>query len=252
MPTDTPSKSLERPFAEVPARFLEASRQAVSASAALYLDGLQTVAMVQRRLAAGTPLEPLSDVVSHQADAAREVVQAYLSAGEQVVREGRSTAEVADEAATRVVRGTAGAARKATRRSGRAVRQAATRAKAPKTAPVTKAAEPPKAVEAPIADYDAMTADELIAKLPEASQSTLAQVAAYEKANASRATVLDRVAALTGPEPVPGYDDLSVDEVQKLVADGDEALATAVRDYERRHKGRAGVIEATKRQTSGS
>jgi hypothetical protein len=64
--------------------------------------------------------------------------------------------------------------------------------------------------------------------------------------------VLDRVAALSGPEPVPGYDELTADEAQKLVTGGDAELAAAVRDYERRHKGRASVIDAAVRNADAS
>jgi hypothetical protein len=40
--------------------------------------------------------------------------------------------------------------------------------------------------------------------------------------------------------------------VQKLLTGGDAALATAVRDYERRHKSRASVLEAAARNADES
>jgi hypothetical protein len=267
MPTETPSQAFEGAFAEVPTQLLKASRDAVGATAELYLDSIDTVARFQRSLVAGTPLQPLSDAVSTQTDVAREVVRAYVSAGDEAVRRGRETAEVADEAATRVARGTTRAARKATRRSAGAVRRAATTtaraaasAPAAPTAPTgrrTPAAGKPaaaaaKVVEPPITGYDALTAEELVVKLPELPQAVLVQVVAYETANGGRSTVLDRVNALTGPEPAPGYDELTVEDVQALLSGADDALATAVRDYERRHKGRAGVLEAAERQTDAS
>jgi hypothetical protein len=91
-----------------------------------------------------------------------------------------------------------------------------------------------------------------VAKLPEQSQATLALVAAYEKANDNRSTVLERVTALSGPEPAQGYDELNADEAQKLVTGGDAALAATVRDYERRHKNRASVVEAAARNADQS
>jgi hypothetical protein len=60
------------------------------------------------------------------------------------------------------------------------------------------------------------------------------------------------VTALTGPEPAPGYDELSADDAQKLLTGGDAALAAAVRDYERRHKGRTSVIDAAVRNADAS
>jgi hypothetical protein len=251
MPTETPSQAFEGAFAAAPAQLLQASRGAVGATAELYLDGLDTVARFQRSLLAGTPLQPLSDVVTSQTEMARGLVRAYASAGEQAVRQGREAAEVADETATRVARGTTRAARKATRRSAGAVRRAATtaRAAAPKPPVAPQAAA---VTEPPIAGYDGLTAEDLVAKLPEVPQVVLAEVVAYETANAGRSTVLDRVSALTGPEPAPGYDDLTVEDVQALLSGGDAELAATVRDYERRHKGRAGVLEAAERQTDAS
>ena len=55
-----------------------------------------------------------------------------------------------------------------------------------------------------------------------------------------------------GPEPAPGYDGLTADDAQKLVAGGDAALAAAVRDYERRHKARASVLEVAARHAEQS
>jgi hypothetical protein len=161
------------------------------------------------------------------------------------------TSERAEEAVAEVARGTGQAARRATRRTASATRTAARRTRrAAKAATPAKAAK--AALEAPIAGYDDLTAEDLVAKLPEQPQATLALVAAYEQANQKRATVLERVAALTGPEPAPGYDGMPADEVQKLLTSGDAAQATAVRDYERRHKSRASVLEAAARNADQS
>jgi hypothetical protein len=225
MPTafDTPVVPFAGPFADLPTQFLEASTRALSASAELYTQVLQS-----------------------QADVTREIVEAYAGLGGQAVRAGAQTTERAEEAATEVARETGRAAQRATRRTTSATRKAAKQVRA------AKPAAAPVAVEAPITGYDDLTAEEIVAKLPEQPQTTLAQVAAYERANAKRTTVLERVAALTGPEPAPGYDGLTADEAQKLVTGGDAALAAAVRDYERRHKGRASVLEAAGRNADQS
>ncbi|MEA2380167.1 MAG: hypothetical protein QOH72_138 [Solirubrobacteraceae bacterium] len=225
MPTafDRPVVPFTGAFADLPTQFLEASTRALSASAELYTQVLQS-----------------------QADATRELLEAYAGFGGRAVRAGAETTERAEEAATQVARGTARAARGATRRTAGATRKAARQVKA-----ATPAAAP-AVVEAPITGYDDLTADELVAKLPEQSQATLVRVAAYEQAHDGRTTVLERVAALTGPEPAPGYDELTADEVQKLLTAGDAALATAVRDYERRHKSRASVLEAAARHVDES
>jgi hypothetical protein len=225
MPTafDTPAVPFAGPFADLPNQFLEASSRALTASADLYTEVLRT-----------------------QADATAALLDAYLAVGRQAAGTGQQTVEVAEEAATKVTRGTARATARATKRTATATRKAARRtAKAP-----AKAAK--AAVEAPVAGYDDLTADDLVAKLPELSQVQLAQVAAYEQAHAARSTVLERVNALTGAEPAPGYDELTADEAQKLVTGGDAELAAAVRDYERRHKGRTSVVDAAVRKVDAS
>jgi hypothetical protein len=226
MPTafDTPVVPFTGPFADLPTQWIEASTRALSASAELYTQALQL-----------------------QADTARELIETYAGLGDRAVRAGAETTERAEEATAKVARETGRAAQRATRRTATATRRAAKRAK-----PAAKAVTPAAAVEPPIAGYDDLTAEDLVAKLPEQSQATLVRVAAYEQAHDKRTTVLERVAALTGPEPAPGYDELTADEVQKLLTGGDAALATAVRDYERRHKSRASVLEAAARNADES
>jgi hypothetical protein len=214
--------AFDTPFTALPTQWLEASTRALSASAELYTETLKL-----------------------QADTTRALIETYAGLGAQ-------TTEQAGETTRQVTRETGRAAERATRRTATATRRAVKRAK-PATAaakPATAAAK--AAVEAPITGYDDLTADELVAKLPEQSQATLVQVAAYEQAHDKRSTVLERVAALTGPEPAPGYDELTADEAQKLLTSGDAALASAVRDYERRHKGRASVLEAAARNADAS
>jgi len=210
------------PFAEL----LETSTRIVSASAELYTEVLRT-----------------------QAQAAQELIATYGGLGGEAVRTTAQTTERAEEAVAEVARGTGQAASRATRRTATATRSAARRTRRAAATPA-KAAK--AAVEAPITGYDELTAEQIVAKLPEQPQTTLAQIAAYEQANAKRATVLERVAALTGAEPAPGYDELTADDAQKLVTGGDAALAAAVRDYERRHKARASVLDAAGRHADQS
>jgi gas vesicle protein len=221
---DTPVAPFTGAFADLPSQWIEASTRALTASAELYTQTLQL-----------------------QADAARNLIETYAGLGGQVVRTGAETTERAEEATAKVARETGRATQRATRRTATATRRAVKRAK-----PAAKAVTPAATVEPPIAGYDDLTAEDLVAKLPEQSQATLVQVAAYEQAHDKRTTVLERVAALTGAEPAPGYDELNADEVQKLLTAGDAALATAVRDYERRHKSRASVLEAAARNADAS
>jgi ferritin-like metal-binding protein YciE len=99
-----------------------------------------------------------------------------------------------------------------------------------------------------IARYDTLTADEIISKLSGVSQIDLAKIDSYERRNQNRTTVLSRVTALRGDEPWPGYDELTVAEVQSVLSDADEDRLKQVRDYERSHKNRAGVLNAAERE----
>ena len=49
-----------------------------------------------------------------------------------------------------------------------------------------------------------------------------------------------------------GYDELNVNEVQAVLSEGDDQRRKDVRAYERRHKARAGVIQATETELSNA
>ena len=232
------------PFADLPTQFLEASSRAISASAELY-----------------------TQVLTAQGEATRSLLEAYSGLAGQTALTGAQTAEQATEKAAetttrtarttaRATRSTARTAKRTTRRAAGATRRAAKPAAAAAAKPATEAAKAAAAatppVEAPITGYDDLTAEELVTKLPEQPQAKLAQIAAYEAAKDNRATVLQRVAALTGPEPAPGYDELNAEDAQKLVTNGSAELAATVRDYERRHKDRASVVETASRHADAS
>lgn len=222
---DTPVLPFAEPFAALETQWLEASTRAISASAELY-----------------------TEVLATQAEATRALLEAYTGFGAQAVQIGSErtaetterAAETTERAAETTARTTRTAARETSRAAKRTTRRAAG-ATRPKTTPVA-------AGIAPISGYDDMTADEIAAKLPEQPQAALAQIAAYEEAHEKRPTVLQQVVALTGPEPAPGYDALPADAAEELVTNGSATLAATVRDYERRHKERASVIEAATRR----
>ena len=155
--------------------------------------------------------------------------------------------------------GAADAGRAATRRTRTAAKRTAAKAsrtarKAPGATRATGAAKGAVARERdlPIARYDSLTADEITSRLPELSQVDLAKVEAYERKKGGRATVLERIASLRASEPFAGYDELNADELQKRMSGADESRVRAVRDYERAHKNRSSVIEATERQLANA
>ncbi|MDQ6804491.1 MAG: ferritin-like domain-containing protein [Actinomycetota bacterium] len=99
-----------------------------------------------------------------------------------------------------------------------------------------------------IPNYDKLSAEEIVSKLPELSQIDLSKIDAYERRHTNRKTVLDRIATLRADEPWPGYDELTVDEVREVLSNADEQTAKKVADYERRHKQRQGVMDAVERE----
>jgi hypothetical protein len=99
----------------------------------------------------------------------------------------------------------------------------------------------------PITDYDKQTADAIAAKLNGFSQRELRMIGAYEAKRSNRATIMDRIAKLTGDEPWAGYDEQSADAISSALAGADAATARKVLAYERNHKSRAGVIDDAKR-----
>ena len=147
--------------------------------------------------------------------------------------------------------GAADAARKATRRT--TARAKRTTRKVPGAARAEGAARGAvaSAEDLPIARYDQLNADEITGRLTELSQVDLAKVAVYERKNDNRSTVLDRISSLQGDEPWAGYDELNVDEVRAALGDDEQRIAR-VREYERAHKNRAGVIEATQKELAAT
>jgi ferritin-like metal-binding protein YciE len=103
-----------------------------------------------------------------------------------------------------------------------------------------------------ISRYDSLSVEDILGKLAELSQVDLAKVNAYERKNQNRSTVTSRIDSLQADEPWPGYDELAVNEVRAVLSEGDETRIKAVRSYERKHKNRAGVLQATEREMANS
>jgi ferritin-like metal-binding protein YciE len=158
--------------------------------------------------------------------------------------------------------GAADAARKGARTAKRTARRGAGQAKrtarqARKVPGVARAEGTVKGAVASASDlaipnYDSLSVDEVQDKLAELSQVDLAKVNAYERKNQNRSTITSRIDSLQGDEPWPGYDELGVDEVRAVLSEGDDGRVKDVRAYERKHKARAGVIQATERELSNA
>jgi ferritin-like metal-binding protein YciE len=181
--------------------------------------------------------------------------------------EGRPSFDAATTGAADAVRETAGAAAKTTRRTARAAggggrsraasggSSSGSRSRSrssSRSGSSSRGARTAAAPEAPIAGYEDLNATEVVQRLGGLSQEQLAAVAAYERANAARSTVLERVEALTEDQPWAGYDEQDVEQVRAALRDADEDTVQRVREYERRHKDRSGVIEATERAAAAT
>ena len=103
-----------------------------------------------------------------------------------------------------------------------------------------------------ITRYDSLTAEEIVGKLPELSQIELAKIDSYERKNDNRTTVLSCVSALRRAEPWPGYDELTVAEIEAVLGEGDAQRVKDVVAYERAYKNRAGVLRTAERETANA
>jgi hypothetical protein len=101
--------------------------------------------------------------------------------------------------------------------------------------------------DVPLARYDSLTAAEVMSRLRGLTQRELATVERYERANEGRATILRRVSSLREKEPWRGYDAATVKEVTAKLAKAKPDRVATVRDYERRHRNRTGVMDAVRR-----
>jgi ferritin-like metal-binding protein YciE len=157
--------------------------------------------------------------------------------------------------------GAADAAREAAREVGRSARGTQARAKrsarqarkVPGVAQVEGQVKGAIATEQDLAipRYDSLSAEEIIGRLPGLSQIDLAKLDSYERKNDNRTTVLSRISALRTEEPWPGYDELTVDEIESALGERDEQRSKDVAAYERTHKNRAGVLRSAQPETAG-
>ena len=169
--------------------------------------------------------------------------------------DGEGSYDVTETGAADAVRDVSRTAKRTARRgAGQAKRSARQARKVPGVARAEGTVKGAVASESDlaIANYDSLSADEIQDKLTELSQIDLAKVNAYERKKQNRSTITSRIDSLQADEPWPGYDELGVDEVRAVLSEGDETRVKAVRSYERKHKNRAGVLQATDRELSNA
>ena len=167
--------------------------------------------------------------------------------------DGEGSYEVSETGAADAVRKVGGTAKRTARKgTGKARGTARQARKIPGVARAEGVVKGAVASESDLAisGYNSLSANDILEKLPELSQVDLAKVDAYERKNENRSTITSRIDSLQGDEPWPGYDELRVDEVRAVLSEGDEQRVKNARAYERKHKARAGVIQAIDRELS--
>jgi ferritin-like metal-binding protein YciE len=167
--------------------------------------------------------------------------------------DGDGSYDVTETGAADTLREVGDTAKRTTRKAaGQAKRTARQARKVPGVARTEGAVKGAVASESDLAisNYDSLSANEVQDKLSELSQIDLAKLDAYERKNQNRSTITSRVDSLQASEPWPGYDELDVEEVRAVLSEADDSRIEAVRSYERKHKDRAGVLQATERELS--
>jgi ferritin-like metal-binding protein YciE len=153
-----------------------------------------------------------------------------------------SAAAAADTAGKTVRQGTS-----TTRKTAaRTVRPAQRLRKVPADTQIEDQREDVVASEAllPIEGYRARSIKQIVTELAQLSQLDLDKIESHERQNDNRSAILLRISALRGEEPWPGYDDLTVAEIDAVLNEGDYERARAILDYERLHKNRPSVVQS--------
>ena len=99
----------------------------------------------------------------------------------------------------------------------------------------------------PVEDYDRLKPRELKKSFSSHSQDELESIERYERANKKRPAILDKLRFMRGRQPLPGYDQLSPEEIGSQLEGADIVTIKRVRDYERKFANRPEVLEETAR-----
>jgi len=104
--------------------------------------------------------------------------------------------------------------------------------------------------EPPVARYDRLSAEAVLAHLDKLTAKDLARLGDHERSHRNRVSVLAEIDARLGHEPWPGYDALDVDGVRFGLDGAHEDRFVMVLAYERAHRNRAGVVLAAQQRTA--
>ena len=99
----------------------------------------------------------------------------------------------------------------------------------------------------PFDGYDRLKPREVKKDFSSRTQDELEGIERYERANKKRPAILDKLRFMRGRQPLPGYDQLSPEEIGGELEGADIATIKAVRDYEKKFANRPEVLEETAR-----
>jgi hypothetical protein len=106
-----------------------------------------------------------------------------------------------------------------------------------------RVAAPKKASELPIKSYNSLTVSEITSQLKGLTQTELAKVYKWEKANENRSTILESIEAKFVDLPIPTYDALTVDEIASRIDGLSQSELKTIRRYENDTKARTTVLD---------
>ena len=180
--------------------------------------------------------EGLSDLTP---DKLRSLFNGLVGRGQErtqdITRVVRRRATQAEEATEKTVTGVQKQVKKTVKKTSAAA--------APATPKLARVAAPKSAGELPIASYNSLTASEILTELRGLTQTELAKVYKFEKANEDRATILDAIDAKLQVLPIATYDALTVDEISGRLESLLEGELKSLRRYEADTKNRTTVVE---------
>jgi hypothetical protein len=122
--------------------------------------------------------------------------------------------------------------------AGRAVAAADTIA--PK---LPRVAIPRSVKDLPIAGYASLTVGEITSRLKGLTQTDLARIYKFERANESRSTLLETIEGRFVELPIPTYDSLTAEEITERLEKLDPAELKRVRGYEEETKARSTILD---------
>jgi len=113
--------------------------------------------------------------------------------------------------------------------------------------PTAAAASPDDDDQLPIPGYSQLKGKQISDQLSQLSQVELATIESYERAHGNRSAVLEKLRYMRGSEPLPGYDELTSEQIAAALAGANAKTVRAVRDYERKFQRRRSVLDEATR-----